>query len=98
FSAPLVVKVVKLPILLMRSWLFALRKAFWSSRVFNLELAVAFSSKQSLSLTVAEFKRSCVSLCLASSSAYFFCDTHEDKRTVIASVPRKTFFIVQIII
>src|SRR5690606_6758101 len=69
------------------------KSAIRSSSAFARASADALSAKQEFSLTVAVFKRSCVSFCLASKAAYSFLETQDPKRNKAYTPNINVFFI-----
>ena len=82
-------------ILLIKSWLLAFKKTTWSWRAFIFASAVAFSSRQVFNLTVAELSKFKLFWFVASSSANFFWETHEDNKTTKDRAPRKEIYDLQ---
>ena len=77
FSAPFWVRVVKFPILSIRSWLLALKNLFCSDNADNLSEVAESWVSAAFSLAVALSNNSFVFCWRLSKSEYFFWDTQE---------------------
>ena len=91
FSAPFWDRVVRFPILFIKSWLLAFKNLFCSFNVSKEAKAASFSSSQAFILIVVVSNKLFVFCWSCSSSVNFFCDTQEAKKTV--SIRVTAFFI-----
>ena len=79
FSAPFCVRVVRFPMLSIKSWLLALKNLFCSDKAANLSEVADSWVSVAPSLAVALSNSYFVFSCKLSKSEYFFWETQEDK-------------------